>query len=74
MISDNIQFVGRDKEMDEIVSMLDYGTSKSTRIVNVYGSPGFGKSTLVIHVGHRMLANGVNVHYVNLVDCPKESV
>lgn len=66
-------FVGREEELNDIVRLLDYKTS-SLRIINIYGSPGFGKSTLAIHIGHRMLEKGVTVHYVNLDECPREGV
>ena len=36
------------------------------RIVNIVGSPGFGKSTLAVHVGDQMVKQGVEVHYVNM--------
>lgn len=63
-------FVGREKEISDVIHLLNNNTS----IVDIYGSPGFGKSTLAIHVGHRMLKKGFIVHYVNLEECPKEGV
>lgn len=63
-------FVGREKEVSDVIRLLDDKIS----IVDIYGSPGFGKSTLAIHVGHRMLEKGFIVHYVNLDECPKEGV
>lgn len=65
--SDN--FIGRDEEVKNITQLLDH-----KRIVNIFGSPGFGKSTLAIHVGHHMIMEGkvTVVHYINLDDNPKE--
>ena len=63
-------FVGREEEVSDIVRILE----SKTRIVNIYGSPGFGKSMLSVHVGHRMLEKRVNVHYVNLDECPTNGV
>ena len=66
-------FVGREKEMKKVSKLLDFGNSE-IRIVNIYGSPGFGKSTLAIHVGHRMVQAGVIVHYVNMDDLPDKDI
>ena len=63
-------FVGREKEVNDVIRLFDNKTS----IVDIYGSPGFGKSTLAIHVGHHMLKKGFFVHYVNLDECPKDGV
>ena len=41
-------FVGREEEVSDIVEILQ----SDIKIVNIYGSPGFGKSTLSVHVGH----------------------
>ena len=71
-LSDYEHFIGREKEVEDIARLLDYGTFGSARIVNIYGSPGFGKSTLAIHAGHQLLEKGVNIHYLNLFDCPND--
>ena len=63
-------FFGREEEVNYVIGLLDNDTS----IVNIFGSPGFGKSTLAIHVGHRMLEKWFIVHYVNLDECPKNGV
>lgn len=70
----HIHFVGREKETTKILEYLDYGLPESKRIVNIYGSPGFGKSTLAIHIGHLMLEKGVYVHYVDLAGAPNEGI
>ena len=67
------KFFGHEKEMKEVTGLLDFRDS-DIRIVNIYGSPGFGKSTLAIHVGHEMLKEGVTVDYVNMDDLPDKDV
>ena len=37
------------------------------------GSPGFGKSTLAINVGHKVVRNGDMVHYINMADFPDKA-
>ena len=66
-------FVGREKEIKEVSKLLDFRDT-DIRIVNIYGSPGFGKSTLAIHVGHKMVKEGVTVDYVNMDDLPDKDV
>ena len=67
-------FVGREEDLKQVVQLLDFQNdpvvSADTRIVSLIGSPGFGKSTLAIHVGHEMVKQGVNVHYVDVSDFP----
>ena len=59
--------------MQEVLNLVDFSNSR-VRIVNIIGSPGFGKSTLVIHVGHEVVKKGDVVHYVNLADFPDTDV
>jgi DNA polymerase III delta prime subunit len=66
-------FVGRKKEMNEVSKLLDFGNSE-IRIVNIHGSPGFGKSTLAIHVGHELMKERVIVDYVNMYDLPDKDI
>lgn len=42
-------FVGRQKECQAILHHL---TDENTRLVNVWGPPGFGKTSVAIHVAH----------------------
>ena len=42
-------FTGRQSECDEIVGHL---TSDTTQLVSIWGSPGFGKTSVAIAVGH----------------------
>ena len=52
----NGPFVGRENQVNEIVRYLK---SESVNIVSIYGPPAFGKSTLAIHVGYKMIASGL---------------
>ncbi len=58
-------FVGRERELAEVEGLLDFSHHRN-RIVSIYGPPGFGKSALAIHVGHRMVLQGSVVYYVNM--------
>ena len=60
-------FVGREEDMKEITKLITFEKS-DIRIVDITGSPGFGKSTLAIHVGHEMVRKEVVVHYINLAE------
>ena len=55
--------------MQEACKALDFGNS-TIQILSIIGSPGFGKSTLAIHVAHEQRSH-VFVHYENLADYPK---
>ena len=41
---------------------------KETDVVILYGQAGFGKSEIALHVGHKMLERGVDVHYIRVED------
>ena len=56
-------FIGRETECDEIVGHM---TSESTRLVSVWGSPGFGKTSIAIAVGHRLQARNLPVYFLSL--------
>lgn len=56
-------FTGREKECDEIIGHV---TSASTRLVSVWGSPGFGKTSVAIAVGHDLQAQGLPVYFMSL--------
>ena len=56
-------FTGRQKECDEIVGHL---FSESTRIVSIWGSPGFGKTSVAIAVGHEIQSRGLPVFWLSL--------
>ena len=65
-------FVGREREMEEMMKFVNLRNC-SVRIVNIIGSPGFGKSTLAINVGHEVVRNGDIVHYINMADFPSKA-
>ena len=56
-------FTGRQSERQEIVGHV---TSESTRIVSVWGSPGFGKTSVAIAVGHDLKSQGLPVYFLSL--------
>ena len=56
-------FVGRDKDVNNIVYLLLHSLVKS---VNVVGLPAVGKSRLAVHVGYEMARRGVAVRYINV--------
>ena len=70
-LSENI--VGRERKIEELMQFMDFKNS-TVRIVNIIGSPGFGKSTLAMHVGHAVVKRGNVVHYVNMADFPEKDV
>ena len=57
-------FIGRETEVEELTDWIENST-----IISIVGSPGFGKSTLAIHVGHVITAKGgIAVHYADLYE------
>ena len=57
-------FIGRETELEVLTDWIG-----NTTIVSIVSSPGFGKSTLAIHVGHEITEKGgVAVHYVDLYE------
>ena len=56
-------FTGREKECEEIIGHV---TSDSTQIVTVWGSPGFGKTSIAIAVGHQLQKLGLPVYFISL--------
>ena len=56
-------FTGRKRECDDIISQV---TSESTRIVSVWGSPGFGKTSVAVAVGHHLQSTGFPVCFLSL--------
>ena len=56
-------FTGRQNECQEIIG---YVTSESARIVSIWGSPGFGKTSVAIAVGHKLQSQGLPVCFLSL--------
>ena len=56
-------FTGRQAECEEITGHLTCG---SARIVSIWGSPGFGKTSVAIAVGHHLHSQGLPVYYLSL--------
>ena len=56
-------FTGRQSECHEIASHL---TSESIRLVSIWGSPGFGKTSVATAVGHYLLSEGLPVCWLSL--------
>ncbi len=66
-------FVGREEEVGKLLKALQC-ESDSPRIMSITGSPGFGKSTLAIHVGHKLIDEGIVVSYVDMNEVPSMHV
>ena len=56
-------FTGRQSECQEIIGHV---TSESARIVSIWGSPGFGKTSVAIAVGHELQSQGFPVCFLSL--------
>ncbi|KAL9983926.1 hypothetical protein ACROYT_G006172 [Oculina patagonica] len=56
-------FTGRQGECDEITGHV---TSESIRIVSIWGSPGFGKTSVATAVGHHLHSQGLPVYFLSL--------
>ncbi len=62
-------FVGRDREIAEVVQLLESG-----RLVTITGLPGAGKSRLAIEAGHALAARFEHgVRYANVAPCVAEA-
>ncbi|XP_068750729.1 uncharacterized protein [Montipora capricornis] len=54
-------FTGRQSECKDIVDLV---SSEHTRIVTIWGSPGFGKTSVAIAVGHQLQSQGFPVCFL----------
>ena len=59
------ELIGREEEMEVI---MGYFRNSEVDVVTLYGQAGFGKSEIALHVGHRMLQLGFDVHYIRVED------
>ena len=53
-------FTGRQDEIAEITKVI---TDESTRLVNIWGSPGFGKTSTAIAAAHHLMCLGYPVYF-----------
>ena len=56
-------FTGRENEIEEISKLI---TDDSTRVVNIWGSPGFGKTSIAIQEAHHLLSSGYSVYFFRM--------
>ena len=56
-------FTGRQSECEEIIGHV---SSESIRLVSIWGTPGFGKTSVAIAVGHALQSQGMPVYWVSL--------
>ena len=56
-------FVGRDKECKAIEHHL---TDSVTRLVNVWGPPGFGKTSVAIRVAYHLQEKNIPVYFASV--------
>ena len=56
-------FVGRDKECKAVEHHL---TDEVTRLVNIWGPPGFGKTSVAIRVAHHLQAKNFPVYFASV--------
>ncbi len=47
-------FIGRETELRNLTEQLNFDYS-TVQVLNIIGPPGFGRSTLAIHLGHRLI-------------------
>ena len=57
----NHELIGRESEKSDIIESL-----RKVDLFILYGPPGFGKSEIILHVGHEMLESGYDVHYIRV--------
>ena len=56
-------FTGRQRECEEITGHV---TSGSTGMVSIWGSPGFGKTSVAIAIAHHLDSQGLPVYFLSL--------
>ena len=58
-------FVGRQRDVESVTAKLHYS---STHIINIHGPPAFGKSTLAIRIGYKLVAIDISVRYIDTLE------
>ena len=58
-------FLGRERELDDLMKLVDVHSGNEERIVSIVGPTGVGKSCLAVQVGHSVIDNGATVSYVD---------
>ncbi len=56
-------FTGREDEIEEITNLI---TDQSTRLLNIWGSPGFGKTSTAVEVARHLLSFDCPVYFFKL--------
>ena len=64
----NVVMFGREEDMKNLTKLW---VDDEVQFINVYGPPGWGKSTLVMRFGHQVVEGGTSVVYVNMNDTSK---
>ncbi len=68
-------FVARETELTNLTEQLSFNQNRSTaRVLSIIGSPGFGKSTLAIQLGHKLIEQNVFVRYINMAEVLERNV
>ena len=71
--SPNKNFVGRDKEIDDLLKWIDF-SNETVSIINIVGPPGIGKSALAIYVGNEAILGGQAAYYINMAEFPEKQL
>ena len=58
-------FLGRERELDDLMKLVDVHSGNEERIVSIVGHTGVGKSCLAVQVGHSVIDSGATVSYVD---------
>ena len=58
-------FLGRDRELNELLKVLDTDSETSeVRVVNIVGPTGIGETCLAVEIGHHLTDSEVTVGYI----------